>query len=248
MKIIEEKYAWRSQNFKTNKPDTIVIHHALSPRCTAQDVHRWHLARGWQGIAYHYFVRKDGTVYRGRQETQVGGHLLGSENDNTIGICLEGCYTDYKKLTEKTVPEAQMNALVELCSDIKTRWNIKVIRRHADFPSAQKEGKDCPGKYFPWAEFLQELTGMNIRTFQTAAKSIGLYDFTVDGVNGPRTKAAAKAFLPVIVQILGLDFRNAAEVIKATQESPQHWLPILQADKYFEQFIMNIINKFSGKE
>jgi len=243
MKIIEEKYAWRSQNFKANKPDTIVIHHALSPHCTAQDVHKWHLARGWQGIAYHYFVRKDGSIYRGRQETWVGGHLLGAENNNTIGICLEGCYTDYGKLTEKTVPEAQLSALVELCRDIKTRWDIKAIKRHADFPSATGK-KDCPGKYFPWDQFLQELGGMDIRTFQTAAQAVGLYNSTVDGINGPHTRAAAKAFLPVIQQILGHDYKNATEVITATQKSPKHWTPYLEKDIYFSDFIMNIVNKF----
>lgn len=159
MKINEEKYNWARTNFSQNKPDTIVIHHALSPNCTAQDVHRWHLEKGWAGIAYHYFIRKDGSIYRGRQETWQGGGLLGSENKGAIQICLEGCYTDYGMQTEKTVPAAQMAALVELCRDITKRWNIVAIKRHADYPSAQADKKDCPGKYFPWAEFLQRIGG-----------------------------------------------------------------------------------------
>jgi N-acetyl-anhydromuramyl-L-alanine amidase AmpD len=162
LKIIEEKYSWARTNFATNKPDTIVIHHALSPSCTAQDIHRWHLDQGWAGFAYHYFIRKDGSIYRGRQETWVGGHLLGSENNNTIGICLEGCYTDYGRLTEKAIPEAQMKSLVEICNDIKTRWNINGIKRHADYDSAKKNNKDCPGKYFPWAEFIKRIGGDNM--------------------------------------------------------------------------------------
>lgn len=158
MKIIEETYKWAKTNFKEQTPDTIVIHHALSPKCTAQDIHSWHLDRGWKGIAYHYFIRKDGPIYRGRKENHKGGHLLGSENNNTIGICLEGCYTDYKNLTEKTVPEAQLNALIWLCNDIKTRWAIKAKKKHADYPSAKQEGKDCPGKYFPWERFMNRLS------------------------------------------------------------------------------------------
>ena len=59
MKIIEENYKWARTNWTIQKPDTIDIHHALCPTCTAQDVHKWHLANGWKGIAYHYFVRKD---------------------------------------------------------------------------------------------------------------------------------------------------------------------------------------------
>lgn len=160
--IIEEKYAWRpGSTFTTHKPDTIVIHHALYPNCTAQDIHRWHLNNGWKGIAYHYYIRKNGLIYRGRQEHHQGGHLLGSENKNAIGICLEGVYTDYKNLTEKSVPEVQLAALVWLCNDIKTRWNIKSIKRHADYPSAINEEKDCPGRYFPWNRFMAMISDPN---------------------------------------------------------------------------------------
>ncbi|HOQ76087.1 MAG TPA: N-acetylmuramoyl-L-alanine amidase [Thermoclostridium sp.] len=78
MTIIEEKYNWARTNFAPNeKPDTIVIHHALAPSCTAQDIHRWHLERGWMGIAYHYFIRKSGVIYRGRQEHHRGGIAAG---------------------------------------------------------------------------------------------------------------------------------------------------------------------------
>lgn len=160
--IIEEKYAWRPGSvFVTHKPDTIVIHHALHPNCTAQDIHRWHLDNGWKGIAYHYYIRKNGLIYRGRQEQHEGGHLLGSENKNTLGICLEGVYTDYKTLTEKSIPDVQMAALVWLCNDIKTRWEIKAIKRHADYPSAKQESKDCPGKYFPWEKFMSMMADPN---------------------------------------------------------------------------------------
>ena len=103
-------------------------------------------------------------MYRGRQEEWQGGGLLGNENKDKIQICLEGCYTDYvsaytgQPLTEKTVPEAQMNALVELCRDIMKRWTIDGIDKHADYPSAQKEKKDCPGKYFSWDEFMKRMS------------------------------------------------------------------------------------------
>lgn len=162
MKIIEEKYNWARTNWTIQKPDTIDIHHALCPTCTAQDVHRWHLDNGWKGIAYHYFIRKNGEIHRGRQEIHEGGGLQGSENKNKIDICLEGCYTDYavngKVLTEKVVPQAQLDALIWLVNDIKKRWTIEAVKKHADYPSAQKEGKDCPGKYFPWERFIDLLS------------------------------------------------------------------------------------------
>lgn len=169
MTIIEEKYNWARTNFAPNEnPNTIVIHHALAPSCTAQDIHRWHLERGWMGIAYHYFIRKNGVIYRGRQEHHRGGSLLGDENINVISICLEGCYTDYGDLTEKIVPEVQIKALHELCDDIASRYRIVAIKRHADYPSGK--GKDCPGKYFPWDRFISEREiGMVSETWKNKA-------------------------------------------------------------------------------
>jgi N-acetyl-anhydromuramyl-L-alanine amidase AmpD len=148
MNIIQETYAWNRGNFKPNAPNTIVIHHAAAASCTVQQIHQWHLERGWQGFAYHYFIKKNGEIHTGRKENQQGGHLLGSENINTLGICLEGNYD-----SEKTVPDTQLKALVELCHDIEARWKIKAYKKHADYSSAQKIKKDCPGKYFPWSQF-----------------------------------------------------------------------------------------------
>lgn len=201
MKIIEETYKWANTNFKEQKPDTLVIHHALSPKCTAQDIHRWHLDNDWKGIAYHYFISKSGSIYRGRKENHKGGHLLGSENNNTIGICLEGCYTDYKNLTEKIVPAPQWDALIWLCNDIKNRWDIKKIKRHAEYPSAKQEGKDCPGEYFPWDKFLIEVDSVVIR-IQKALKTIGLYTGEIDGKAGPLTKKAMNEFYPMLQQTM----------------------------------------------
>ena len=251
MKIIEEQYRWARTNWTIQKPDTIVIHHALSPNCTAQDVHRWHLENGWKGIAYHYFIRKDGSIYRGRQENHKGGHLMGSENNNTIGICLEGCYTDYvsngKALTEKAVPETQMTALIWLCNDIKTRWNINAVKKHADYPSAIKEGKDCCGKYFPWNDFILRVNeGMNLVKFQTAAKYVDVYKGEVDNKAGKLTKEAAEQFLTIILEILSLKNPKSDTEMKqlmATIEEYQNENTLLKTklDKT-KQVIQDLVN------
>lgn len=161
MIVINEKYKWRHSAFNNQIPDTIVIHHAAARTCTAQDIHKWHLARGWMGIAYHYFIRKDGRIYRGRAEEHTGGGLLGNENTGCVQICLEGCYEHWIvngfDQADKTVPEAQMTALVELCKDIKSRHKIVKVNRHAQYASAIKDKKSCPGQFFPWVSFLQRL-------------------------------------------------------------------------------------------
>ena len=42
----------------------IILHHAAAKKCSAEDIHRWHLNNGWSGAGYHFLVRKDGTIYR----------------------------------------------------------------------------------------------------------------------------------------------------------------------------------------
>ena len=44
----------------------IILHHAEASRASVEDVNSWHIERGWAGIGYHYYVRKDGTIWRGR--------------------------------------------------------------------------------------------------------------------------------------------------------------------------------------
>lgn len=67
----------------------IILHHAAAKRCSAEDIHRWHLNNGWSGAGYHFLVRKDGTIYRLRPEDKVGAHAYGANYDS-LGICFEG--------------------------------------------------------------------------------------------------------------------------------------------------------------
>ncbi|MGL5460730.1 MAG: N-acetylmuramoyl-L-alanine amidase [Cetobacterium sp.] len=137
MYINESKLEWNGSLKGGNNPSKIVIHNADSKNCTVYDVHRWHIANGWTGIGYHYFVRKDGSIWRGRPEWAVGAHCP-TANTNSIGICLEGAFM----VEEPT--QAQLKALGELVGDIDKRYGRMAIYGHKELYST-----DCPGKYFP---------------------------------------------------------------------------------------------------
>ena len=67
----------------------IVLHHAAGNGSVKQ-IHDYHKnTKGWSGIGYHFYVRKDGTVWRGRPENTVGAHTV-NYNAVSIGICFEG--------------------------------------------------------------------------------------------------------------------------------------------------------------
>jgi N-acetyl-anhydromuramyl-L-alanine amidase AmpD len=149
--------------------DTIILHHAAASKCTVEDVHRWHMANGWSGIGYHYFIRKDGSVWRGRPEGTVGAHA-GSKNgynNHSIGICFEGNYD------AETMPDKQYNAGVELVRDILTRYPGCAILGHRNVTAT-----GCPGALFPFEKMKGDIlmsiqdTTVKIGGQETAAKLI----------------------------------------------------------------------------
>lgn len=143
MNIIEKKYNWAYQPGKRVSTGYLIIHHAAAKSCSADDVHRWHLANGWAGIGYNFFVRKDGSVYRGRPEDAVGAHTVGY-NSMSIGICFEGNYD-----VETKMPEAQLKAGHELLAYLRGKYPNAKVGKHKDYDSTA-----CPGRYFPWNDLL----------------------------------------------------------------------------------------------
>ena len=77
------------------KIDSVIIHCSATKAgmdFSVADIDRWHRAQGMNGIGYHYVVRLDGTVEKGR-EVEVAGyrHLL----YRRTGYERESCrYTD----------------------------------------------------------------------------------------------------------------------------------------------------------
>ena len=140
MKVIEANLP-RNGNFtRRSKTDEVILHHAEASSATVWDINDWHLSNGWVGIGYHYYIRKDGSIYRGRPEWAVGAHATG-HNDRSIGICCEGAY-----MTE-TMPAAQLASLKALLRDIMGRYGTMPLKRHRDVNSTS-----CPEDNFPWAE------------------------------------------------------------------------------------------------
>ncbi|HEX2927706.1 MAG TPA: peptidoglycan-binding protein [Ruminiclostridium sp.] len=81
---------------------------------------------------------------------------------------------------------------------------------------------------------------MTVREFQAMA---GL---STDGIAGPKTREKAQEVLKICQTILGNEFKTAEEAVKATQKSPEIWLPKLKSQKYFPEFVMNIVEKMGG--
>ena len=185
MNIIEKTYNWNGSLKNRTSTKRIILHHAESKSCTADDIHRWHLANGWCGIGYHFFVRKDGSIYRGRPEGVVGSHAKGSNSDS-IGICFEGSY-----MTE-TMSDVQINAGRELVAYLKNKYGITTVQKHKDVCST-----NCPGTNFPFDAIVNVAvvptpapTPTPAAKPSSSSKALGTYEVTASDLSvrtGPGT-------------------------------------------------------------
>jgi len=106
----------------------------------ADTIREWHVhGNGWNDIGYHYVIRRDGTVERGRPVEVAGAHTKG-ENLTSIGICLIGGRGHNGK-PEVNYTAAQWRALHDTVVRLRARFGIKAgkVYGHNDFSS-----KACP--------------------------------------------------------------------------------------------------------
>jgi len=136
MDIKETNLNFSSLTPRSKVLEYIVVHHTASTaKETVEQIHNFHINNnGWAGIGYHFYIRKDGTIYRGRPEEYIGAHC---ENYNSVslGICCEGNF-EIEQPTEK-----QLQSLSELIHNLKQKYgNVQVIG-HRDLNATV-----CPGK------------------------------------------------------------------------------------------------------
>ena len=127
----------------------IVIHHSASDAGSAEIFDRWHRARGWDELGYHFVITngqggEDGLVQVGSRwvKQKWGAHCGGTPNNDYnnhgIGICLVGDFCD------KLPSPAQLQALRKLVIFLADRYGIggSCVIGHCDAPNSSTA---CPG-------------------------------------------------------------------------------------------------------
>lgn len=94
-----------------------------------------HRRRGFRGIGYHYYVRKDGTVLGTRSLEIIGAHCRG-QNTHSIGICYEGGL-DARGNPADTRTPAQHSALRLLAAQLLKQFPDARLCGHRDFSPDQ---------------------------------------------------------------------------------------------------------------
>lgn len=81
------------------KIEYLVVHCSDTPNGRddrAEDIHRWHLERGWSGIGYNAVIPISGVIEQGRPDYWQPAHVRDfdqdgeGDNSDSLGICLIG--------------------------------------------------------------------------------------------------------------------------------------------------------------
>lgn len=126
---------------KMRSINEIIVHCSATPEgkdFTVADIDRWHRARGFDGIGYHYVVRLDGTVQAGRAIERAGAHCL-RHNAHSIGVCYIGGVAKDGRTPKDTRTDKQRKALVRLLTKLRQQFPTARIHGHRDFAA-----KACP--------------------------------------------------------------------------------------------------------
>lgn len=114
---------------------------------TVADIKKWHLARGFSDVGYHYVIYRDGTIHKGRDESKIGAHCTG-HNAHSIGVCyIGGCASD-GKTPKDTRTEKQKTSLLSLLRELKKKYPKASIHSHKDYTNKACPSFDATKEYF----------------------------------------------------------------------------------------------------
>ena len=114
------------------KINSIILHCTATPEgkdYTVEDITRWHKERGFRTIGYHYVIYRDGSVHKGRKNSEIGAHCTG-KNANSIGVVYIGGMTSDNKKPKDTRTTEQHKSLLELVQKLMRMYNLTIQDVH----------------------------------------------------------------------------------------------------------------------
>ena len=151
-----------SPNFDERRapPDMLVLHYT---GMQSADEALARLTDPAAEVSAHYMVDEDGSILRLVPEERRAWHAgrgswQGETNVNHASIGIEIVNPGHE-FGYRPFPEAQIASVIELVSDIRSRWTIPDARLsgHSDCAPTRKED---PGELFPWKALAQAGHGL----------------------------------------------------------------------------------------
>ena len=148
---------WRpSPSFDARRPNIVVLHHTSNE--AARDALRT-LTDPAREVSAHYLISRDGTLYQLVDERHRAWHA---------GVSRWGATTDLNSVSigieldnngREPFPQAQIDALLKLLADLKSRYSIPRANfiGHADVAPGRKVD---PSRHFPWRALAERGYGL----------------------------------------------------------------------------------------
>ena len=181
-----------SPNFDARRglPDMLVLHY------TGMQTGEAALARLRDPdakVSAHYLVEEDGRIFalvpEERRAWHAGRGVWQGETDiNAVSIGIEVVNPGHE-FGYRAFPDAQIEAVIALTADIRSRWSITDARiiAHSDMAPDRKED---PGELFPWKRLAQAGHGL---WFEPAAERIAALGGFLQVGDGPVARRAGIA-------------------------------------------------------
>lgn len=127
----------------------IVIHCSATREdrtLSVQDLELCHRRRSFNGIGYHFYIRKDGSIIATRPIEKIGAHAKGW-NLKSIGICYEGGL-DRRGRAKDTRTTQQKRALEKLVTLLLEEYPGSRVCGHRDLsPDLNGNGEIEPEEW-----------------------------------------------------------------------------------------------------
>ncbi|MFV0432261.1 MAG: N-acetylmuramoyl-L-alanine amidase [Alphaproteobacteria bacterium] len=127
----------------------IILHCTATPEgkdFSVATIRHWHRQRGWNDIGYHYLIRLNGQVEKGRDEAIIGAHVKG-HNHHSIGIAYVGGVDKNMRPKDTRNPQ-QKQALGRLVQQLQRKYPQASLHGHYEFAN-----KACPSFIVKAEEF-----------------------------------------------------------------------------------------------
>lgn len=153
----------------------IILHYTAIPTCAESLIRLSATTNDAGNVSAHYLVDRNGDVIRLVDEANRAWHAgigswvgLADINSRSIGIEIVnvGLTEDGKR---EPFPDAQIDAVIKLCRDIQSRYQIKYVLGHSDVAPQRKQD---PGEAFPWKRLAEAGIGIWTDAFAEPKKSV----------------------------------------------------------------------------
>jgi N-acetylmuramoyl-L-alanine amidase len=147
----------------TNRPITETVvhwtaHYIDQGQVGSEQLHQIAISRGFSGCSYHYIIKRNGDLQRGRPINQIGAHAKANGHNNySIGISMVGGYNcpsgtpnPEKYAGSGSITAEQWNTLNQFLKSFYTIWPGGQVWGHNDTDPGNKidPGIDIPDYVF----------------------------------------------------------------------------------------------------